>query len=131
MMENKIDKFEDLKIWQEGVSLSKELFILFKDYKNWVLRDQMLKSVLSIPSNIAEGFERDSNQEFIRFLRIAKASCGELRTQLIILNELHHFDHDLTDYIDRTKLISAMITKLIQYRLHVKTGSQLPDYQKP
>jgi four helix bundle protein len=77
----------------------------------------MQRSALSIPSNIAEGFERHSNKEFIQFLYIAKSSCGELRTQIFVAIEVGYFDRNLgMELIERTRKISAMIYKLIKTR---------------
>jgi four helix bundle protein len=74
----------------------------------------MQRSAVSIPSNIAEGFDRKSNKEFVRFLRIAKASCAELRTQLIIAKRISLFDSEIL--IDNSRRLSAMIQKMITYR---------------
>jgi four helix bundle protein len=80
----KIEKLEDLNVWKESMDLSIELYKKLKDCKDYGFRDQIHRSMVSFPSNIAEGFERQSNKEFIQFLYIAKASCGELRTQLYL-----------------------------------------------
>ena len=97
--------------------LSVELYGSLKDCKDYGLRDQIQRSAVSIPSNIAEGFERQSNKEFIRFLYIAKASCGELRTQLYIAIELGIIDKKRgEEFIERTRKISAMLFKLIKFR---------------
>jgi hypothetical protein len=70
-MSEGIGRFEDLKVWKEAMHLSAELYKSLKDCKNYGLRDQIFRSAVSIPSNIAEGFERQSNKEFIQFLYIA------------------------------------------------------------
>lgn len=62
-MENKIQSFEDLQIWQYGVHLAVDVYTMLRDTKDWGLKDQMQQAVVSIPSNIAEGFERNSNNE--------------------------------------------------------------------
>ena len=114
---NKIEKFEDLNIWKEGMRLSSEIFNVLSKCKFYSIRDQMIRSSFSIPSNIAEGFERDSNLEFIRFLNIAKASCGELRTQLYLCMNIGIIDKSkCLDLIEKSKAISAMIHKLIKVR---------------
>ncbi|GAB6282455.1 MAG: hypothetical protein STSR0008_12010 [Ignavibacterium sp.] len=69
-----MDRFEDLIVWQKSFNLSIEIYRLFKDSLDFGFKDQICRTSLSIPSNIAEGFERESNKEFISFLQIAKGS---------------------------------------------------------
>ena len=113
-MTGKIEKFEDLKIWQDGIELVVKVYSKLTDCKDFGLRDQLQRSAVSIPSNIAEGFDRKSNKEFVRFLRIAKASCAELRTQLIIADRISLFNAELL--IEDSRKLSAMIQKMISYR---------------
>ena len=119
-MENKIEKFEDLKIWQEGLEIAIEIYSLFKAVRDFGFRDQIQRSAISIPSNISEGFDRQSNNEFIRFLKIAKGSCAELRTQLLIAIKIALIKEENETLIERTKNLSAMIQKMITYRENIK-----------
>ena len=74
------------------------------------MQDQIQRAALSIPSNVAEGYERDSNKEFVRFLNIAKGSGGELRTQLYISRKLDFLSKaDFDRLIAESKEISAML----------------------
>ena len=120
-MGNKIERFEDLQIWQDSVTIAVEIYALFKDSKDFGFCDQIQRSSVSVPSNIAEGYDRQSNNEFIRFLRIAKASCAELRTQLIIAQRVGMVK-DVGSLIEKTKSLSAMIQKLITYRDGIRGG---------
>ncbi len=79
---SEIETFEDLEVWKRGCALAVEVHVALAESKDFALRNQMERSSLSIPSNIAEGCERDSTPDFIKFLRYSKGSCGELRTQL-------------------------------------------------
>ena len=79
-----MEALESLEVWKRSCRLSVDLYRLLRNCKDYGLKDQITRSALSVPSNIAEGYERDSTAEFLRFLRIAKGSCGELRTQLYI-----------------------------------------------
>ena len=86
-----------------------------KDSKNYPLKDQMTRSSISIPSNISEGQERDSPKDFRRFLRIAKGSCGELRTQLYLAHQTFEIPSEISQpLIQETKEISRMLQGLIR-----------------
>lgn len=78
-------RFEDLAVWKRSARLSAELYKSLRDLKDFGFRDQITRAGLSIPSNIAEGYERESAKETTNFLNYAKGSAGELRTQLYIV----------------------------------------------
>jgi four helix bundle protein len=80
--------FEELEVWKKACRLAVETSNLLRDSKVDYLRDQRQRAALSVPSNIAEGCERDSRNEFIRFFRVAKGSAAELRTQAYIAQKL-------------------------------------------
>lgn len=110
--------FEDLDVWKRSSKLATEILIAISDHPNFAIRDQMSRSSLSIPSNIAEGSERDSLNDYIRFLRIAKGSCAELRTQLYINQRVSEATGKglitkNTQHIQETKEINAMLQGLI------------------
>lgn len=91
----KIKSFEDLEVWQLSMSLCTEIYELTNSElfsKDFGLKDQIRRSAISIPSNISEGFERDSKNQFLYFLAISKGSCGELRTQLNIAYNLNYIE---------------------------------------
>jgi four helix bundle protein len=112
-----VHKFEDLEVWQISYQLSVDIYKLLRESKEFELKNQILKSAVSVPSNIAEGYERKSNKEYIQFLFIAKGSCGELRTQLMILNQISNLNHKaINQYIELTRKISAMLYRLIETR---------------
>lgn len=83
-----INTFEDLEVWKRGCNLTVDIHVALADSSDFALRNQMERSFLSIPSNIAEGAERDSTPDFIKFLRYSKGSCGELRTQLYVAERI-------------------------------------------
>ncbi|MBN2638840.1 MAG: four helix bundle protein [Bacteroidales bacterium] len=111
-----VKRFEELEIWKEARVLNKELFLLFSDHKNFAFRDQLLRASLSVLNNIAEGFERDSDKEFQRFLKIAKGSAGEVRNMFYIANDLNYLSNDQAEvFIEKIAKISSGISKLIKY----------------
>jgi four helix bundle protein len=110
--------FEDLRIWQESMALAVEVYKLLQHCKDFGLKDQMQRAVISIPSNIAEGAERDSQKEFIRFLRISKGSLGELRTQLRLAIDIGILPQKETEELLANCIkISKMLQKFINFRL--------------
>jgi len=81
--------------------------------KRFALRDQLERAALSVPSNVAEGFERGSRAEFHRFLSIAKASCAEVRTQLYLSRRLQYIDDQtLNEMLGEAEEVGRIIGKL-------------------
>lgn len=114
MKKSHYKQFDDLIIWQEGVKLACDIYRLLRSSKEYSIKDQIIRSSISIPSNIAEGFERQSDKEFVKFLYYAKGSSGELRTQLYIANQLLLIDDTICkEAIVRSRRISGMIQNLI------------------
>ena len=115
----KIEKFEDLEIWKLSRVICKSVYLITikepfsHDYK---LRDQIRTSSGSIMDNIAEGFERDGNKEFIQFLSVSKGSCGECRSQSYRAFDYQYIDQDvLDDLINKTTILSKQISSFISY----------------
>ena len=105
--------FEDLEVWQRACRLAVEIFEDFHSCDFINLKNQIERSALSIPSNSAEGAERGGVKEFSQFLKIAKGSCGELRTQLYIAAKLKSLESQKSkSLIAESKEISAMIEGL-------------------
>ena len=107
--------FENLEVWKKGSRLAFDIYKVFSTCKDYGLKDQVTRAAISIPSNIAEGSERNSKKEFIRFLNIAKGSAAELRTQLYIAKEIEVIaTNDRTHLITELKEISAMLHGLVK-----------------
>jgi four helix bundle protein len=104
-MTEKIKNFQDLRIWQKGIEVVRDIYILTKKFPKeelYGLTSQMRRSAVSIPSNIAEGFRRYHNKEYKQFLYITMGSCAELETQIIIANELNYInDNNKTELIEK------------------------------
>ncbi|MGH8095195.1 MAG: four helix bundle protein [Chthoniobacterales bacterium] len=102
--------FEDLEVWQRGCRHAVDVFQTFASCRNFTMQDQVQRAALSVPSNVAEGYERDSDKEFVRFLNIAKGSCGELRTQLYFSRKLNFLTKAAFErLVAESKEISAML----------------------
>jgi len=115
----KFSRFEEIEVWRNARLLVKDIYDLTNNKffaKDFSFKDQMRRSAISIPSNIAEGYERKSNVEFIRYLFIAKGSSGELRTQLYIANDLGYVDNEkVKNLLDQSESISKSLSGFIKY----------------
>jgi four helix bundle protein len=105
--------FEKLEVWKQSCRLAVRVYNELKDCREYGLKDQINRSALSIPSNIAEGAERDSKQEYIRFIHIAKGSAAELRTQLYIAGQIGILKKPIvTELVSELKHISATLQSI-------------------
>ena len=105
--------YKDLIIWQKSRLLVRTVYILTRKLPKeelFGLTNQVRRAVVSIPSNIAEGFNRGSDKEFIHFLRIAKGSAAEVETQLILCVDLGYLDSD--DIVETIKLYNEILRML-------------------
>ena len=108
-------RFEDLEVWKRAARLSADIYRQLLDLKDFGFKDQITRSGLSVPSNIAEGFERLSEKETIAFLSYAKGSAGELRCQIHIGMEIGYIPDNIgSSWINETIELSAMIGGLIK-----------------
>ena len=106
--------FEDLDVWKRSAALSADIYKELKQLNDFGFKDQITRSGLSIPSNIAEGMERNSDKETINFLSYAKGSCAELRTQIYIGIRIGYIPKVKgNNWIAETKEISAMLVGLM------------------
>ncbi|MEE3429131.1 MAG: four helix bundle protein [Ruminococcus sp.] len=112
-----MQSYKDLIVWQKSMTLVENIYGLMKFLPNeekYVLSDQMRRSAISIPSNIAEGYDRRSTKDYINFLSFARGSNSELQTQLYICNRLNFLSKkQIQPSIDLTEEISKMLNSLI------------------
>ena len=115
----KFKRFEEMKVWQEARQLTNNLYRLTQlghFAKDFGLRDQMRRASVSVMSNIAEGYERGTNKEFIHFLNYAKGSVGELRSQLYVALDLEYITQtEFEINYDLSVSISAQLANFIKY----------------
>jgi len=109
-----VARFEELEVWRRAARLSAELYKGLAELRDFGFRDQITRAGLSIPSNIAEGYERESAREIANFLNYAKGSAGELRTQLYIGMDIGYIDRDkgkhwLTEAEEISRMLHALI----------------------
>ena len=117
-MDEKIVSFKDLKIWQKGIEIVKDVYGLTKEFPKeemYGLSSQMRRCAISIPSNIAEGFKRYHNKEYKQFLYISLGSSAELETQLIISQDLSYVTQaQLESVVEKLDSLGRMTTSLMR-----------------
>lgn len=113
-MTSEFSGFDNLIVWNESRNLSKQIYECSRNWNDLGLKDQIRRAVVSISSNIAEGYERSSRDDFVRFLYIAKGSAGEVRSQLYIALDLGFLEEKVFyELHDRADHIVKMLVKLI------------------
>jgi four helix bundle protein len=115
----KIKKFEDLESWKKARKLTNRVYeatAAGSFTRDFGLKDQIRRASISILSNIAEGFERGGDKEFLQFLAIAKGSCGEVRAQLYIAVDQEYLSQELFErLLNNADEIGRMISGLMKY----------------
>ena len=115
----KITKFEELNIWKLSLKITKSIYDLTakKEFiREFALKDQLRRAVISISSNIVEGFEKNNNNEFIRYLKIAKGSTGEVRNQIYICKDINYISLDEFKIINKDlEALASQIGAFIYY----------------
>lgn len=118
----RFQQFEDIEAWQKARLLAADIYACSRRglfARDYALCNQMRAAAVSIMSNIAEGFERDGNREFVQFLAIAKGSCGELRAQLCVAKDQDYLSlEDFGRLAGLARETSRMIAGLMRYLRH-------------
>ena len=114
-----ITRFEDIEAWKKGRELRRAIYAHSKRgefAKDFALKDQIRRAAISVTSNIAEGFEREGNKEFIQFLSNAKGSCDEVRDQLYVaLDEEYLSQADFEKLYEQSTEVSRLISGFMKY----------------
>jgi len=117
-MSEKIDNFKQLKIWQMGIEIARDVYVLterFPKEEMYGLTSQVRRASVSIPSNVAEGFKRNHCKEFSQFIHVALGSAAEIETQLIVSREVGYINTtDLKNISNKLDQFSRMATSLLK-----------------
>jgi len=109
-----VKRFEELEVWQLSRELVLDIYNMFGKHRDFAFRDQIQRAAVSIMNNIAEGFERKTNNEFIRFLYYSKGSAGEVKSMLYLATDLEKINNDdFKKIYNKTSRISKMLFGLI------------------
>ena len=114
-----IERFEDIEAWKRARQMTRKIYAISRDgalSRDFGLKDQLRRATVSSMSNIAEGFERDGTQEFVHFLTMAKASSGEVRSQLYVaLDEGYITQQQFKELYEDAEAVGKMTASFIKY----------------
>jgi four helix bundle protein len=131
----RIERFEEITAWQKARQLTRTIYLATRNGKfarDFPLRDQIRRAAVSVMANIAEGFERDGDREFVQFLSTAKGSCGEVRSHLYVAEDEGYFSPDacasaMELATDVSRLLSGFIRYLQESDLKGRKFSGTPN----
>ncbi len=131
----KIERFEDIEAWQLARELTRKIYALTKKTKfaiDFGLKGQIQNAAGSSMHNIAEGFDSETNREFVRFLRYAKRSCTEVQSELYMaVDQQYITDAEFQDVYDHAGRTRAAIRGFIKYLITYEQGQRKKDNLKP
>ncbi|HEV2829897.1 MAG TPA: four helix bundle protein [Pyrinomonadaceae bacterium] len=115
----RISKFEDIESWKKARALTNEIYQATASgqfVRDFGLKDQIRRASVSVLSNIAEGFERGGDKQFLQFLAVAKGSCGEVRAQLYVALDQGYFSADVFERLSKKATeVSQLISGFMKY----------------
>jgi len=112
----KIEKFEDIESWKEARQLVQDIYRLFNNVKDYGFKDQIQRAAISTMSNIAEGFDRNSNKEFIQFLVISRGSVSEVKSLTYAAMDIGYINNNTFNTIsERCIKLTSLINGFIRY----------------
>ncbi|MBR0367422.1 MAG: four helix bundle protein [Clostridia bacterium] len=118
MTDYRVGDYKDLVVWKRGMEMAKSAYLLSHKLpreENYALADQIRRSSVSIPSNIAEGYGRSSSKDYARFLSMARGSSYELETQILLSIDLGYIsENDAQNALAMCKEIARMLTRILQ-----------------
>lgn len=120
----KVNSFEDLQVWKDSRILVKSIYKITSDgkfNKDFGLREQIQRAAVSIMNNIAEGFERNNNKDYIKFLGYSKGSAGEVRSMLYVATDLGYISQE--NFSSLHQLSVNIITQLSNFIKYLKNNS--------
>jgi four helix bundle protein len=131
----KIERFEDIKAWQEARVLVKSIYDAAKSDRDFAvdyrLRDQIHSAAVSIMSNIAEGFSRRTTKEFVQFLFVAKGSAAEVESQLYVALDQGYIDREkFDDFYSKSDEVARLTSGFIRYLLNKNKPQALKEPNK-
>ena len=125
----KISAFTDLEIWKLSVEVTVAIYKITRNNefkKDFGLVDQIRRAIISVSSNIAEGFERNNNNEFIQYLRIAKGSAGEVRSQLLVSLKLGYITQQ--EYVELEKNLITLSSKIGNFLTYLNEKKKIKEF---
>jgi four helix bundle protein len=112
----RIENFEEIEAWKEARKMVLEIYRAFSDCRDFGFKDQIQRAGISIMANIAEGFERNTNKEFVNFLSIARGSNAEVKSLLYMATDIGYIDQSVFDnLIGRVNKINGLLNGFISY----------------
>ena len=129
-MDNRIKSYKELIVWQKAISLVSDVYAISKTFPNeekFGLVNQLNRAVVSIPSNIAEGWGRESSKNYLQFLRISRGSLMEVETLIIISKNLNYINEDsfkkLSEQLEEVSKILQGLIKGVQQKINITENS--------
>lgn len=123
-----IRSYQELEVWKIAIEIAVEVYRLTNTgnfHRDYGLTDQLRRAAVSISSNIVEGFERNNNNEFYRFLLVAKGSLGELKSQLLISNKIGYLiEKDYQQILEKLDKLGFQVGSLLVYLKNCKKNGQ-------